>query len=251
MTGAFFARNRSQTMPDPQVAALASDPNARVMVFIDGQNLYKSCKEIFGHPLCHPHLLAKHLAGQRTNRPVACRFYTGRPNPNISGETTKTSHLDRRLNMMRAAGVTVLTRPLRYHWDWGHRRVLPKAEPGASPQQVLLTPWQRPQEKGIDLLIALDAVEFVLTSACDVAIIVSLDRDLFEIPQAIKNLKRFIPGPVRLEAAVPVSDTLSQPKTIARFDYTHQITSRVFALVRDDTDYTASIWPPSSSPAAP
>jgi len=153
--------------------------------------------------------------------------------------------------MMRAAGVTVLTRPLRYHWDWGHRQVLPKAEAGASSQQVLLTPWQRPQEKGIDLLIALDAVEFVLTGACDVAIIVSLDRDLFEIPQAIKNLKRLIPGPVRLEAAVPVPDSLSQPKTIARFDYTHQIPSQIFALVRDDTDYTASVWPPSASTAGP
>jgi hypothetical protein len=53
-------------MPDPAVAALAADPAARVMVFIDGQNLYKSCHELFRHPLCHPHLLAEHLAGPRT-----------------------------------------------------------------------------------------------------------------------------------------------------------------------------------------
>jgi hypothetical protein len=103
-------------MPDPAVAALATDPTAKVLVFIDGQNLYKTCRSLFGHPLCHPHLLAQHLAGPRTR--VDCRFYTGRPNPNI--DPTGARNLDRRLAIMRREGVTVVTRPLRYHWDWGH-----------------------------------------------------------------------------------------------------------------------------------
>ena len=37
----------------------------------------------------------------------------------------------------------------------------------AAPQTVRLAPWQRPQEKGIDLAIALDLIEFVLTDCCD------------------------------------------------------------------------------------
>lgn len=37
------------------------------------------------------------------------------------------------------------------------------------------------------------------TRVCDVAIIVSLGRDLFEIPRAIQNLNRLIDRPVRLE----------------------------------------------------
>jgi hypothetical protein len=53
-------------VPDPAVAALATDPTAKVLVFIDGQNLYKACRSLFGHPLCHPHLLAQHLAGPGT-----------------------------------------------------------------------------------------------------------------------------------------------------------------------------------------
>src|SRR5260221_14562942 len=53
-------------MPAPAVAALATDPPAKVLVFIDGQNLYKTCRSLFGHSLCHPHLLARHLAGPRT-----------------------------------------------------------------------------------------------------------------------------------------------------------------------------------------
>jgi uncharacterized LabA/DUF88 family protein len=223
--------------PKAQVAALATDPNARVMVFIDGQNLYQGCRRNFGHPLCHPHLLAQHLAGPRTNKRLACRFYTGRPSPAKPGEAKKAKHLDRRLDCIAKTGVTVITRPLRYHWDWGHRAKLPKPGPGVPPQIVEMTPWERPQEKGIDLVLALDVVEFVLTDACDVAIIVSLDRDLYEIPQALANLKSFVPRPVRLEAAVPVPDR-KNPKTLPRFSYTHQITSTVFETIRDDTNYS-------------
>lgn len=237
-------------MPDPAVQALATDPNARVMVFVDGQNLYKQCKALFRHPLCHPHLLAEYLAGPRTQKRVACRFYTGRPNPNFSGEQIKARNLDRRLDAMRTVGVTPLTRPLRYHWSWGHQEALPQPGPGVAPQSVTMKPWRRPQEKGIDLLIGLDVIEFGLTDLFDVAIIVSLDRDLHEIPQALRNLKKFLNRPVRIEAAVPVAPTRRAPKTLLGFNYTHQITQQVFDLVRDNTDYTvdAALWTPPSHP---
>jgi hypothetical protein len=39
-----------------------------------------------------------------------------------------------------------------------------------------------PSEKGIDLALALEVVEFALNGVFDVAIVVSLDRDLEEIP---------------------------------------------------------------------
>ena len=68
---------------------------------------------------------------------------------------------------MRRAGVTVVTRPLRYHWDWGRPgRRLPTPSPGVPPQEVRLTPRMRPQEKGINLVIGLDVVEFLLTRVC-------------------------------------------------------------------------------------
>ncbi len=232
------------------VAALATDPAARVMVLIDGQNLYKRCDDLFGHPLCHPHLLAQYLAGTRTRHPVACRFYTGRPNPNIRGEAEKTRNLDRRLHAMRQVGITVVFRPLRYHWEWGHRQALPKPMRGLAGRRVTLHPWQRPREKGIDLVMALDLIEFVLTGKCDVAIIVSLDRDLYEIPLALQKLQPLIGRPVRLEAAVPVPDGLRFPKVLTGFHYTHQITSGMFNRIRDDTDYTVpdALWVPQRLP---
>jgi uncharacterized LabA/DUF88 family protein len=237
-------------MPDPAVQRLASDAGARVMAFIDGQNLYKRCRELFGHPLCHPHLLAEWLAGPRTGSPVATRYYTGRPNPNVPGEKTKARNLDRRLSVIRKTGVTVVHRPLRYHWDWGHQTALPKPGPGVPSQTVTLHPWQRPQEKGIDLVMALDVIEFVLGNHCDVAIIVSLDRDLHEIPLAIRNLRGLINRPVRLEAAVPVPGGRRAPKVLPGFDFTHQITPQVFGKIRDDTDYTVpeNQWTPPSPP---
>ena len=54
-------------------------------------------------------------------------------------------------------------------------------------------------------LLALDVVEFILTDMCEVAIVVSLDRDLREIPDALRNLCSLINRPYRLEAAVPVA----------------------------------------------
>ena len=236
---------------DPRIDELATDQNARVMVFVDGQNLYKTCRELFGHPLCHPHLLAEHLAGSRTNNRVACRFYTGRPDHNIAGERTKARNLDRRLNAMGRVGVTVVTRRLRYHWDWGHRQPLPEPAPEAAPQTVTLEPWQRPQEKGIDLSIGLDLIEFALTDTFDVGIVVSLDRDLAEIPRALRNLRPIVNRAVRLEAAVPIRPGRTDPKTLAGFAFTHQITQEVFDLVRDDTDYTLpdERWTPPVLPS--
>jgi len=207
-----------------------------VLVFVDGQNLYKRCKELFGHPLCHPHLLAELLAGHRVHNAVRTRFYTGRPDPN--SHPTPTRNLDRRLDGMRRSGVTVVTRPLRYHWDWGPQDPLPRPGPNVQPQQAVMHPWQRPREKGIDLVLGLDVVEFVLSNVCDVAIIVSLDRDLYEIPQALNNLKKLIGRPFRVEAAVPVPESQKQPKTLPGFAYTHQITRTVFERVRDNADYT-------------
>jgi uncharacterized LabA/DUF88 family protein len=223
-----------------QVEALATDPSARVMVFIDGQNLYKTCRRLFGRPLINPRLLAEHLAGPRTRHSVACRFYTGRPNPNVRGEKNRTRNLDRRLHAIRGTGVTTVTRPLRYHWDWGHREKLPRAHRTARPQTVKLYPWQRPQEKGIDVVMALDVIEFLVTDHCDVAIIVSLDRDLAEIPGALDHLRKLIERPYRLEAAVPVVASRRYPKTLAGFNYTHQITPDVFEIVKDETDYSVS-----------
>ncbi len=237
-------------MPVPAVAALADDPTARVVVFVDGQNLYHRCKALYGHPLCHPHLLAEYLAGSRTRHRIACRFYTGVPSPNEPGERTKRRNLDRRLAGMRKVGVTVVTRPLRYHDAWGIDDPLPGPNADTPSRVVRVSPYRRAQEKGIDLALALDVVEFALTGVLDVAIVVSFDRDLHEIPRAVRNLRGSLPGPVRIEAAVPVAEGRRRPIILDGFDYTHQVPPSVFAYLADRTDYTVEDerWIPVEPP---
>jgi hypothetical protein len=94
-------------------------------------------------------------------------------------------------------------------------------------------------------------IEFVLRDLLDIARVVSLDRDLFEIPRTLRDLRKLLPHPVRLEAATPVQAGLAFPKTLAGFSHTHQITPDVFDLIRDDTDYTASeeLWTPPRAAA--
>lgn len=229
---------------------LQTEPDARVMVFIDGQNLYKRCKALYGHPLCHPNLLAEHLAGARTQNRVACRFYTGVPSPNEPGEKWKRRNIDRRLAGMRRVGVTVITRPLRYHDASGIQDHLPRPIRGEAPRTAQVAPWRRPQEKGIDLLIGLDVVEFALTDKFDVAIVVSFDRDMHEIPGALRNLRGLIDRPIRIEAAVPVKPGRGRPIILNAFDYTHQITQETFDVIADRTDYTVNseLWTPASPP---
>ena len=41
------------------------DPDARVLVFIDGQNVYKACERLYDQGACHPLLLADRLTSGR------------------------------------------------------------------------------------------------------------------------------------------------------------------------------------------
>jgi hypothetical protein len=236
------------------VARLATDPAARVLVLVDGQNLYQSCRRIFRHPHCHPRLLADYLAGPRRRHRPMVRFYTGRANPNISErDSILARNLDRRLAGMRKTGVTVITRTLDYHWEWSyHHEGLPRPRADAPEREVVVRPWQRPQEKGIDVVMGLDAVEFVLTDVCDVAILVSADRDLFEVPRALANVAHHIDRPFRIEAAVPCEGESANAKRYSAFDGVHWITRDVFQLVRDDTFYAADPedWKPPSPPGS-
>ena len=157
----------------------------RVMVFIDGQNLFKGVNRRFKARL-HPILLARELASDREL--VGTCYYSG------IHDRDENEHMHdlvrRRHELIERSGVTVTERTLRYHWEW---RV---------DDDDLKPPWYRDagerhtadvkrhrgaREKGIDVALALDAVAAALTGECDVAIIVSRDRDLMEIAAEVKE----------------------------------------------------------------
>ena len=98
-----------------RMAARRTDPEARVMVFVDGQNVFKASERHFGRGQVHPILLARRLATGR--RLVGTRYYSGIHDPHKRPDLHSTA--SRRHALMRRTGVTVVERKLRYRWEWG------------------------------------------------------------------------------------------------------------------------------------
>lgn len=122
-----------------------TEPEARVMVFIDGQNVFKTCERVFGRGLVHPCLLGTLLAKDR--KVVGIRYYSGIHDPRKEPQLNAAAN--RRHALIRRTGVTVVERTLRYRWDWGIDITAlgdPSSHQG-SPPNVTATPFERPREK--------------------------------------------------------------------------------------------------------
>jgi uncharacterized LabA/DUF88 family protein len=143
----------------------------RVMLFVDYQNVYRSARDCF-----HPEPSAPHVAGQINplllgehivaaspfDRELAgVRVYRGRPDPrrDSHGYTACTRQID---TWSRDPRVTVITRTLRYPRGWPYRRQY----------------GEKPQEKGIDVALAIDFGWLALEDQYDVGVLMSTDTDL-------------------------------------------------------------------------
>ena len=210
-----------------------------VMVFIDGQNLVKALQRAWDTRV-HPILLGRHLAGDRHLGEV--RYYSGihqpRENPKVHALAT------RRHKLIRRTGVTVIERPLQYHWEWGFTERLPPphhADEGET-HSVVVEKARRAREKGIDLALGLDAVTAALLDQCSTIIVVSRDRDLVEISKEIRERTRV--KQIKVEVAL-VADR--DKHVLDGYDYTHWIDEDVVNACRDDFDYRPSCRGPKSS----
>jgi hypothetical protein len=150
---------------------------------------------------------------------------------------------------MNLRGIDYQIRTLKYVWDWGpsfaEKKRLPPPGPKQAPREVEIVSYERPLEKGIDLFLSLDALDLALMNKYDVAIIVSLDSDLTELPPMLRRMVRRAHLPeVRVEAAVVQRISPKRPKAVVRilpgFDHTHQITQEIFDKAADRTDYGQS-----------
>lgn len=209
-----------------------TDPNARVLVFIDGQNAYKTCERLYGHGPCHPLVLAERVTQGR--KLVGVRFYSGVHDPSV--ESVGRSRADRRHNLMRSVGVTVVERMLRYRWEWGFDpKALPDPRKNVGQRlQATVTPYQRAREKGIDLAIGLDVVDLALQGHMDVAVIVSSDNDLCEAARSTHEVTRQS-NRVSVEAAL--FNESRRPILMTHYDYTHQLRYQDFDAAKDSFDY--------------
>lgn len=142
----------------------------RVIVFIDGQNMYRGARRAFFRDndrtapsapnICgqfHPRALAELLVARRSSgrdgRGLAqVRIYRGQPD----GYIDRIGHAasERQVQVWRESGVEVFQRPLQY------------------------LSGRPPQEKGIDVAIAVDLVRLAHDDSFDVAIVCSTDSDI-------------------------------------------------------------------------
>ncbi len=146
------------------------------MAFIDGQNLFQHAKAAFGHyhPNFDPVKLHKAVCKVHGWAPTLTRFYTGIPDQ--TRDLMWAGYWNSRIIALKRAGVIVTTRKLRYR----DRTVI-----GESGEEEVISV---PQEKGIDVRLALDLVKLARKREFDVAVLFSQDQDLAEVVAEIREI---------------------------------------------------------------
>lgn len=186
----------------------------RVVLFIDGQNLYHRCKDHFGWPWIDPRALGEALVeedraryGANSHVLAGVRYYTGIHDP--TRRPKDHAAMARRLEAYRRAGVQVFPITLRYDADG------------------------RGREKGVDVRIALDLTRLGTKGLYDVAIIVSEDSDLDEAAKevyALRDEERW----VAVENALPWTPH-AHVRWLPSVRRHRRITSELFERVRDQS----------------
>jgi uncharacterized LabA/DUF88 family protein len=157
-------------------ASFPEPATKNAMAFFDGQNLYQHAKDAFGHhhPNYDPVKLHRAVCEAHGWRPTLTRFYTGVPSQSESPMWA--SYWSNRVIAMKRVGVHVTTRPIRYRKE----TII-----GSNGEEEIVT---TPQEKGIDVRLALDLVSLARKRRFDVALVFSQDQDLQEVVQEIVDI---------------------------------------------------------------
>lgn len=195
----------------------------RVAVFIDWQNAYKAARRAFGLERMpvergnfSPHRLGKLLAAAsgrgRTGDLVRVEVHRGLP-----------AHRYDRLGYNAARRQAAAWRAE------DPKIVVPKLRP----LHYRNYPKEAPREKGVDVALAVGAIEATLRGGCDVAIVFSHDTDLLPVPEAIARLA----GPDRIELASWSSGSF-RGRLRPRLQVAHHaITRQIFEAVETPVNY--------------
>lgn len=149
----------------------------RIIVFIDVGNVYQDLRRAFCVPPLRP------TDGQFDPRKLAAllvtrgpeyeqwtlfetRTYLGKAAAARDPRTAAAN--DRQIAAWQAKGIVVRPRPLRYPADW---------------------PASPPQQKGVDVELAVDVVRLAIDEAYDVGIVLSTDTDLLPALEAVESLR--------------------------------------------------------------
>ena len=170
------------------------------MAFFDAQHLYRHAKDAFGHhhPNFDPVKLHTAICESKGWRSAPVRFYTGVPAADRSAMWH--GYWNNRILALKRSGVHVTTRPIRY-------RIHKVEGVGGSVEETVV-----PQEKGIDVRLALDLVSLARKRQFDVAIIYSQDQDLTEVVAEVKEIAADQNRPIVVASAFPAG-----PRATSRY----------------------------------
>lgn len=195
----------------------------RAVVFFDGQNVFHTAKELWGHsfPNYDPLALSRLVCARESWRLHEVRFYTGVPSNKYDARWH--GFWSRKIAHMGQQGVFCFTRQLRYHQE-----------------EVVLGDGSRHaihigREKGIDIRIALDVIRLAQARVFDVAVIFSQDSDLSEVAAEIRRLARDQNRWVKMASAFPY-DAKRPRRGIDRTDWL-PISRAEYDSCLDPTDY--------------
>jgi uncharacterized LabA/DUF88 family protein len=203
---------------------------ARVVVFLDWQNVYKGAREAFC-TLRAPHwqgqvdpvALAQHLAGDSPfDRQLhQVRIYRGQPDGKLDPRGYAASRRQH-ATWQRSPLVALVTRPLRYPQGWpGQSRI-----------------GERPQEKGIDVALSVDFVVMAVRGEFEVGILMSTDTDMKPALEAVAQLTAS-QGTRAEVAAWSVPGRHDRRLAIrARNLYCHWVGKDVYDQIADPADYS-------------
>lgn len=201
------------------------EPNDKeAIAFIDGQNLFHSAKEAFGHnyPNYAPRKLAEKVCETQGWELTDIHFYTGIPD--IEDDAFWNHFWTAKLGAMGTRGINTYSRHLRYR-----NQKVPGSD--GTPKTVLVG-----QEKGIDIRIALDVVRLARRKAYDVALIFSQDQDLSEVADEVKEISMDQGRWIKVACAFPCSPTSRNTRGINGTDWI-KISRDVYDACLDPTDY--------------
>lgn len=203
---------------------MAVEPNVKyAMGFFDGQNLFQHAMAAFGHyhPNYDPLKLHKAVCEANGWVPNLVRFYTGIPN--AQEDERWAGYWANRILGMKRAGIVATTRPLRYR----------KKEVEVGGKATTVT---TPQEKGIDVRLALDIVSLARKGQFDVAVIYSQDQDLCEVVEEVRAISIENNRWIKVACAFPFGPNASSKRGIDKTDW-FRIDQATYNACLDARDY--------------
>ena len=206
----------------------------RAVIFIDGQNLFRSAKDAFGHnyPNYDPMALARTICLREGWELCQVRFYTGYPDPD---DNPFWNHFwTSKFAQMGRQGIHVFSRTLRYR----NETII---QPDGRESTVMVG-----REKGIDVRLALDILLLGFRREYDVAVVFSQDQDLSEVADEIRILAKSQGRWIKIVSAFPMSPTSKNRRGINGTDWL-KVDRETYTSCIDPRDYRPKKPPISTS----